>query len=489
MPTACLSQPTNNPPHAVIIFKQHVSKDCTAIGMKIALKQAPQVWTTRVGQVVLRPQPRLNADALEADALERVVREADDLLQAGYRAAAAVRYMRAIAAGAYSPGLFANTGHSFFKLGNFDAAIRWYRRACEGELANDPELWNMLGASLLECGDLAGAEAHLRACINVAPGHRWGHINLGLTLLRRGDFSQGTVHFERRLDSVGNGATERPRWRPSQLADKHVYLESEQGYGDTIQFLRFAGEVARLGAKVTLRVPKRLVKLLDSSPYGIDLVTALTNAPFTHAAPLMSLLHRLSITRDTIPRRQAYLAADPVRAGARRSSLPARSFNIGLIHHGEPTQGRHRMRAIPPAQLARLVSIPGVTLFDLQRRAVDKPGPRCWRAAGVVNLGSGLDAGADAFLDTAAIMSHLDLVVTCDTSSAHLAGALGVRTFILLDYSPDWRWFDLDVPCPWYPSARLFKQSSRGDWRGVLDRVCGEVATLAAAKIARTGLD
>jgi hypothetical protein len=191
----------------------------------------------------------------------------------------------------------------------------------------------------------------------------------------------------------------------------------------------------------------------------------------------MSLPLAFGTTLADIPADVPYLAAEPARVERWRERLGAAGFKVGIAWQGS----RNRIdvgRSVPPEMFARLAAVPGVRLISLQKGAEDQ-----LRAVSpplrVEVLGEDFDQGAQAFLDSAAVMAHLDLVITCDTALAHLAGALGRPTWIAIKHVPDWRWLLDRADCPWYPTARLFRQTRRGDWDSAFEAMRVELASLA----------
>jgi hypothetical protein len=196
----------------------------------------------------------------------------------------------------------------------------------------------------------------------------------------------------------------------------------------------------------------------------------------------MSMPHRIGTRSDTIPAGVPYLFAEEKRLAQWRERLAGyREFKVGIAWQGNPLCPGDRERSIPLLEFEPVARISGVRLFSLQK------GPGTEQLAAVVedwplvDFGNELDAAGGAFMDTAAIMSELDLVITSDTAAAHLAGALGVDVWVALQYVPDWRWLLDRADSPWYPTMRLFRQARRGDWRGVSERIAEELARLVRA--------
>jgi hypothetical protein len=239
--------------------------------------------------------------------------------------------------------------------------------------------------------------------------------------------------------------------------------------GDTFQFVRYARLVKERGGTVIVECQKPLRRILTSCP-GIDELVARGEPIPAHdvCAPFMSLPLLLGTRPDTIPATIPYLTADPALVEQWRQELVALSgFKIGINWKGSADADKDG-RSIPLAEFAPLAAVPGVRLISLQKG----PGSEQLAAVAgqwaVIDLSARLDEATGPFMDTAAVMTHLDLVVTCDTSIPHLAGALGVPVWVALRKIPEWRWRLSGATSPWYPTMRLFRQEQRGDWGSVL---------------------
>jgi hypothetical protein len=318
-----------------------------------------------------------------------------------------------------------------------------------------------------------------------------------LLLLLQGDFERGWPELEWRWKSgeIIERKFSQPRWKGEPLAGKTILLHSEQGLGDTIQFVRYA-EVVKEGnpeATVVVECEQPLVNLLQSCR-GIDrLVTEGEELPaFDVQAPLLSLPGILGTRVETIPARVPYLFADNRLVEEWNSKLAAvgtaqatetsavSGLRVGINWQGRAGKGEWRKRDVPVEYFARLAEIPGLRLIRLQKGGAESNVP-CPKSnvgeieTAIFDLGD-FDTQRGAFVDTAAIMMNLDLVITSDTSVAHLAGALGVPVWVALPFAPDWRWLLDRSDSPWYPTMRLFRQKSIGDWAGVFEEIRAALA-------------
>ncbi len=262
---------------------------------------------------------------------------------------------------------------------------------------------------------------------------------------------------------------DRPLWDGSSLEDKTILIHVDGGLGDTIQFIRYAPFLKKLGSFVVFECPATLEPLLTNVA-GVDrsIVRGVPVPPFDVHAPLMSLPRLFGTTLATIPGAAPYLAACPTRMVHWRQELAKiDGFKIGIAWQGNPKYGEEPYRSIPLRYFEALAALPNVRLISLQKGAGSEQLPAPFE---VIDWANRLDLDG-AFTDTAAIMMNLDLVVTSDTSIAHLAGALGTPVWIVLSFVPEWRWLLERSDSPWYPTMRLFRQSCFGDWEEVMKRV------------------
>jgi tetratricopeptide (TPR) repeat protein len=341
------------------------------------------------------------------------------------------------------------------------------------------------GNALSDLSRFAEAIASYDRAIELDPRYALAHFNKGLCLLLTGDFAQGLALYEwrKRLGSYATLSCSAPAWLGKEdIAGKTLLVHADQALGDTIQFCRYAKLAAQRGARVVLAVQPQLRELLTGLGPTIRIVARgeLTGACDFHCA-LMSLPLAFGTTLASIPASVPYLSAEPLRAARWRQRLGEAGFKVGIVWQGS----RNRIdvgRSVPLEMFARLATIPGVRLISLQKGAALDQLRAALQDLQVEVLGDEFDAGAQAFLDSAAVMTHLNLIITCDTALAHLAGALGRPTWIALKHVPDWRWLLDRTDCPWYPSVRLFRQSRRGDWEGVFAAMQAELASRARAK-------
>jgi len=292
--------------------------------------------------------------------------------------------------------------------------------------------------------------------------------------LLQGDFEGGWPEYEWRWKTgqLRERCFAQPRWNGEPLAGKLILLHAEQGLGDTIQFVRYAAIVKSLGATVVVECQRALVKLLGSCA-GIDrLVGAGDDLPsFDFHAPLLSLPGIFRTDLASIPAPVPYLrAAQDLVEQWRVKLMKVDGFRVAMNWRGEAGKPDSMRRAIPLPLFATLSELSGLRLISVQKDVQDRE-TKTLDSRSIVNPGPEIDTAHGAFMDTAAIMRNVDLVITSDTSVAHLAGALGVPVWVALPFVPDWRWLLDRSDSPWYPTMRLFRQNKRGDWKSVFEEI------------------
>ncbi len=309
---------------------------------------------------------------------------------------------------------------------------------------------------------------------------------LDLTL---GDFERGWEGYEARW-IAGKSLDEAlgvrfPKWRGPGRTGERVLVLNDHGLGDTIQFFRYLPMMIRAGAAPTFLCPAKMHRLLSSQP-GVTLVAKTPEGESFDAQIAVSSLPRAFATRlDNVPAPVPYLRPEPELAEEWAARIGPAGVKIGVVWQGNANPEADMARSMPLAAFAPLAAAPNTRLISLQKgfgveQLADLPaGMR------VETLGEDFDAGADAFVDAAAAIAHLDLVVTCDTSIAHLAGALGRPVWVALKKDADWRWLRDRDDSPWYPTMRLFRQKQRGDWSGVFTEMAERLASPAQDRTAQ----
>jgi tetratricopeptide (TPR) repeat protein len=368
------------------------------------------------------------------------------------------------------PAALNNRANARRLLGHFDRAAEDYRRAAQ--LApDDVEILSNLGTTLHSLNRHGEALAILEAAIARSPGHALAHYNAALVLLQLGEFRRGWQEYEWRWGTPFFAPQRRaftaPPWGGENIADKTILLHAEQGFGDTLQFLRYVPLVAGRGARVIVEVPPELDELAHSLTGAAVVIRRGDDLPpFDVHCPLLSLPLVFATEVATIPAGTPYLAAPSHRVVGWREVLDAAGApRFGLVWSGRPSHGNDAHRSIPFAALAPLLDAGRFVSLQTEIRAVDREA-----VAARPNFVRLARPFAD-FADTAAVIAGLDAVVTVDTSVAHLAGALGKPVFLLLPWASDFRWLLERHDSPWYPSARLYRQPAPGDWTTAIARL------------------
>ncbi|HKM70768.1 MAG TPA: FkbM family methyltransferase [Stellaceae bacterium] len=377
-----------------------------------------------------------------------------------------------------------NRGVTLKMLGRLEEALESYDKALALRPGSADTL-NNRGAALLKLAHLDEALEHFEGALASQPDLAETHLNRSMVLLLRGDFARGWAEYEwrwRGKTAPGKLDFGGPRWSGECLDGKTILLHAEQGFGDTFQFVRFVPVLAAGGARVMLLVPERIRGLLRAAGLPVRIVEGPQLPNFNFHLPLLSVPCVLGTAMATIPAEVPYLSADPARIAAWRERLPKADLRIGIAWQGNPEGDIDRGRSIPLRSFAPAAALPGMRVISLQRNDGLDQLDALPEGMRVERLGPDFDAGPDAFLDTAAIMMSLDLVVTSDTAVAHLAGALGRPVWIALRHIPDWRWMLEREDSPWYPTARLFRQRRPGDWDEAFARIAAELARVASGE-------
>ncbi len=410
------------------------------------------------------------------------------LLRLERHAEAVASFDRALEMQADLPEVLNNRGVALAALGRAPEALDSFLRSLAFKVSSADTHTN-LGVVLKTLGRHDEAAASFGRALWHKPGDPTASFEAAFLHLTRGEFKQGWPLYEARFRVPALGIPPRtfaaPRWNGSDTLDgRKILVHAEQGLGDTLQFCRYLPLLAARGASVVFEVMPSLKALLESLPGEVRVLgRGEPIPPVDYHCPLLSLPLAFGTEAATIPADVPYLAADPQRtarwAERLRGVAPLR---VGIAWQGNPEVERliwARGRSMPLTALAALARVPGASLISLQKGAGSEQLAHVPRAGCIVDLGAELDTGGDAFVDTAAAMVGLDLVITTDTSIAHLAGALGRPVWVALSAAADWRWLLERDDSPWYPTMRLFRQSRAGEWDSV-------IAALAAALAAAT---
>ncbi len=454
--------------------------------------------------------------ALKPDYADAHNNYANALREKGRLEEAVQHYQQAIAANPTYADAHNNLGLAYYAMNNFEQAATAYRQAVALR-PNFPQALNHLGNALKEMGNFAEAAVYYQQAIALKPDYakaynNWGNIfrdegdlqtaiqyydqataiepnfseahwNKALTLLVGGDLERGFAEYEwRKHINLPSFKSLRdfpgPRWDGSPLNGQLIFLHAEQGMGDLIQFVRYVPWVVKLGGRVILECHPPLVNLLQTLP-GVETLVPYGSAPppYHIQAPLLSLPNILGITLETVPADIPYLNPASSECRLPNGEFPQEEevthsqFKIGLVWSGNPGNPYNRNRAVPLASLLSLADLPGIELYSLQKDLVDNDETLLRSQPQVHDL---RDLLTD-FVDTASLIQQLDLIISVDTAVTHLAGALGKPTWLLLPFAPDWRWMLHRDDSPWYPTVRIFRQPTAGDWDSVVQQISTEL--------------
>ena len=381
---------------------------------------------------------------------------------------------------------FANISGLLQQLDRWEEGLAAAQRAVELD-PRDPVGHYNSASAMVSLGRPSAAIPALRQAVALQPDFAEGHFTLAQCLLQTGQFAAGWDEYEWRWQLSDYAWAKIYRdsplklWAGEPLAGRSILVHAEQGLGDTIQFVRYLPQVVALGGRVVLVVHPQLKHLLrvveGVTLMGLDEKQPLCDFYF----PLLSLPRLFGTREDTIPAPIPYLRADSVTIERWQARLAQGGVRVGIGWQGKPGTVVDHGRSVDVASFAPLARIPGVRLISLQKNQGTEQLASLPPDMQVETLGTDFDAGSEAFRDTAAVMSQLDLVITTDTSLAHLAGALGRPTWVVLKYASDWRWLCDVEHSPWYPTIRLFRQAKPGDWSPVFERMATELANWQGA--------
>jgi len=410
---------------AVDLARQHPTGHYNRGAVLLQLNRPDEAIQSLTAAIVLKPD------------LATAYNERANALRALNRPEEAVSdYERAVALAPQNPTAHVNLGFALQDLGHFERAMECYDRA-----------------------------------IAIAPDCFSAYRSRGTLKLVQGKLPEGFADYEwrrRSPDAIRNPDLQRiPYWRGEPLNGKSIVIYDEGAFGDIVQFCRYLPVLARKGAWVKCLMPSRFHRVLNTSSLGIPSFSILEDAGAVDLrCELLSLPFHLKTTLGAIPPPAAHLAGEPQLVEYWRAQLPKGTFNVGICWQGNPVRNIDAGRSVPLAEFEPLARVPGVRLISVQKHhgldQLESLPPSMH-----VDTLTAFDEGADAFLDTAAVMESLDLVVTSDTAIAHLAGTLGRPTWIALRPVPEWRWLLDRSDSPWYPSVRLFRQSRPGQWAPV----------------------
>ena len=366
-------------------------------------------------------------------------------------------------------------GHAYTALNDLEQSAQSYEKTLA-----DPQLELMalmpLALAYRGLGDLSKSNSCFEKVLAQEPEQPMARFALAQNQLMVGDFESGFANYEYRWLRPGMERPEKnsPLWQGEDISGKTLLIHDEQGFGDCIQFSRFLAAASGLGAHILFQPRQKLSRLMQGLQIADIQIVGEGETGEDYHLPLMSLPQRLLLSRDQVSG-TSYLSPEQGISDlwmARLADMaPEKSKRVGLVWQGDPSSQSEQGRSIPFEFIQQLFASQNVEFFLLQmchgREGLDpKRLPQ-----NVHDLGDVIDREGDAFIDTAAIMTHLDLMITSDTATAHLAGALGVPGFVLLKHVPEWRWGLTGEMSHWYDSLELIRQPRAGDWAAVMDQV------------------
>ena len=396
--------------------------------------------------------------------------------------AAVASYDKAIALKPDFAEAYSNRGIALKELKQLDAAIASYDKA----IALKPdyaEAYYNRGTALQELKQLDAAVASCDKAIVLAPDFAEAYWNKSMLLLLTREFVKGFNLYEWRWDEKNTMKWKRnfsqPLWLGEEsLSDKTILIHAEQGLGDTIQFCRYIKMVSDLDAKVIFEVQKPLVRLLKDLPGVSTLIAKGDPLPeFDFHCPLLSLPLAFKTDLNSIPSARSYLEAEVARIAYWKDRIKGDGLKIGIAWQGSKGTTVDIGRSFELKLFEKIATQPNVHLISLQKEYGSDQLNDMPPGMLVMDLGEELDNDG-AFLDSSAVMMNLDLVITSDTAMAHLAGALGIKTWVVLKYVPDWRWMLDRQDSPWYPSLKLYRQEKMDDWSTVFDQMQMDIISI-----------
>ncbi|HTV41413.1 MAG TPA: GNAT family N-acetyltransferase [Candidatus Sulfotelmatobacter sp.] len=394
-------------------------------------------------------------------------------------ARAAGAFERAIELQPQSADNYYNLGKSCYRLEQIERAHALFQRAVEIN-PRDFNSWNNLGKCLKELNRLdESVEAYDRAA-EIAPDYALARYGRAMSLLAAGRFTEGFEEYEWRWRSMTPRKLPQPAWQGENAPGKTLFIHAEQGFGDAIQMARFVRLARERAGHVILECRPELTRLFQYSECADTVISYGPPVPsFDFFIPMLSLPRVLGITRENIPADTPYLRA-PARAMLPAAPPPGH-LKVGIAWAGNPNHHQDAARSVPLQSLMPVLQIPGVTFYNLQQTV--PPPDRVF----LETLPNVFSFTFQDFLGTASVIAELDLVISVDTAVAHLAGALGKPAWMLLQHSPDWRWFLDRDDTPWYAQMQLFRQVERNDWTGPIERVAGALRRLADLRNSKHG--
>lgn len=378
-------------------------------------------------------------------------------------------------------------------VNRLDESLALYHNL-DRRLPNNPSILYNIAFTYKKFGDMENALPYYTRVLEIDPNHAEAIFSQGLAYIAMGDFEKGFRGYEWRYSRPSQGSLRtypQPRWDGSDLEGKTIFVHAEQGLGDTFQFIRYAKLIKEKNGKLIVGVQKPLVTLIKRCKY-IDEVVCVDDTPehFDVHSPMLSLPYALKTRIDTVPNEIPYLYADEKLVAEWKQKLSAdKNFKIGICWQGNDNYATPLLRAtvaqksVHPKEFEPICNVPGVSVYSLQKTTGTDQLKEIPSSMRIITFDGDFDQSNGRFMDTAAVMKNLDLVITVDTSISHLSSGLGVPTWIMLPNPADWRWMLNRTDSPWYPKVtRLFKQPTPGDWESMINEVAVELKKHIAGK-------
>jgi tetratricopeptide (TPR) repeat protein len=394
-------------------------------------------------------------------------------------------YQKALQITPHDSKAYYNMGNTFIEKGHIDEAIACYQKALQLN-PSYADAYTNLGNALQEKGKLDEAIACYQNALQVDPNFANAHWNMSLALLLSVNFKQGwkeyewrwkTKDFKKHCGFHQPSNFLQPIWDGFDIAGLTILIYAEQGFGDIIQFIRYAPFVAQQGAKVIFECPKELKSLVQNVQGISQVIEYGEQIPqFDTHSPLLSLPLLFGTTLETIPARIPYISADSKFVEKWRDEIQYGNskLKVGLVWSGNPKNIKFKYKSFPLETFTPVLKLKDITFYSLQKGEAAEQTKNLSEGLNIIDFTNEINN----FSDTAALIETLDLIISVDTAVAHLAGAIGKTVWTLIPYKPDWRWMLNREDSPWYPTMRLFRQSSRGNWESVIAKVKKELLKL-----------
>src|SRR5579883_912096 len=463
----------------------------TALREAVKLKPINAAAWSTLG-ILLETQDRA-AEAIECarKALELEPKSADLHNCLGVALAKGEKFTEAIAAYREAIRLkpkmasaWSNLGNALRSSGQVEEAEKSLREALR-LFPDYPEAHNNIAIALVQLGRDDEALKHYDEALRLRPEYPEARMNRSLIWLASGDFARGWPEYEWRFKvrPMKNGGPPGPRWKGESIEGKTLLLTAEQGLGDSVQFIRYAPLAKERGARVVFDCPEVLASLIATCP-GVDQVFSRNKPPgpvYNFHIPLLSLPGIFGVPPDAAIPQVPYLTPDPARVEHWRNELAAvPGLRVGIAWQGSTIHKGDKLRSVHLTRFAPLAAVPGVSLCSIQKgTGWEQLADQSAASMSVIDLGTRTKI---EMMDTAALMMNLDLIVAVDTAVVHVTGALGRPVWVAVPFAADWRWLRRGETTAWYPTMRLFRQTTHGDWDGVFNRIADELTAAARAK-------